>query len=302
MSNELALYGKCDSFEEIMKMGDLIAKSGMCGAANPQQGAVILMTCIGQGITPGEFGRLYHVIQGRPAMRADAMAAEYRKAGGKYKILQNDQDGASVELVCDGNKMVFSLAWEQAQKEMWPWTGKDRKTLKDNWSTPEGRSAMMWARVISRGVRRMMPEIVAGTYTPEEMEDVPQRDQKPKVSDEDFKAAQERLKKQKPDDPIVSEVVDAVVTTNEPEPVEPEAPPEPPAEEPRNEVSEAFESITPTQVDRIKNLYETIPVPGDKQKAALDRRKITSLEEIGHEDAKDMIARLEALAAKKGKK
>jgi hypothetical protein len=297
VSNELALYGKCDSFEEMMKMGDLIAKSGMCGATNAQQGAVILMTCIGQGITPGEFGRLYHVIQGRPAMRADAMAAEYRKAGGKYKILQNDQDGASVELTCDDNKMVFSLAWEQAQKEMWPWTGKDRKTLKDNWSTPEGRAAMMWARVISRGVRRMMPEIVAGTYTPEEMEDIPQKEVKPKVSDEDFKAAQERLKKQKPDDLVVDQVVSAEVTTNEPE-----APAKPPAEEPRNEVEEAFESITPTQIDRIKNLYETIPVPADKQAAALERRKIKSLDEIGHEDAKDMIARLEGLAAKKGKK
>jgi hypothetical protein len=56
-----------------------------------------------------------------------------------------------------------------AQQEKWPF-GKG-KELKTNWSTPIGRQDMLWARVVSRGVRKLAPGVVCGRYTPEEISD-----------------------------------------------------------------------------------------------------------------------------------
>ena len=49
---------------------------------------------------------------------------------------------------------------------------KDGKTYKDNWATPRSRMQMLWARVVSDGVRTMAPEICSGIYTPEETADI----------------------------------------------------------------------------------------------------------------------------------
>jgi hypothetical protein len=94
--------------------------------------------------------------------------AEFRKAGGKHRIIENSVTRAAVELTIDGQSVEFSYDMEDAKR-----TGdcfkSDGKTLKHTWQKrPED---MLWARVISRGVRRMRPEIVAGLYTPEEVAD-----------------------------------------------------------------------------------------------------------------------------------
>lgn len=155
------------SMGDIEAVGKYIAGSGMFGCKNEAQGVVLAMTCHMEGITPIQFNRIYHMIDGKPSMRADAMLAEFNKRGGKHEVLRRDAEEAAVKL----NGVAFSLKWDEAKKEPFVFQ-KDGKTLKTNWASPRARMQMLWARVVSDGVRTVMPEVAAGIYTPEETEDM----------------------------------------------------------------------------------------------------------------------------------
>ena len=167
---EIELYSKIGNpVEAITQLGTRLAKSGMYGCDRAEQGMVIAMTCLTEKKSPMEYLRTYHTINGRPTMRSDRMIAEFVANGGKFKIIHRTADVAEVEMTKDGNAQTFMLTWEDAQKE--PFTKGKGGQIKDNWATPRNRMQMLWARVISDGVRTMAPGVVAGVYTPEELED-----------------------------------------------------------------------------------------------------------------------------------
>lgn len=163
-----ALALPMNTMSEIAKAGELLAQSQLFGALNPAAGFVIAATCHQQGISLMEFQRTYHIVEGRPSMRADAMLAEFRKRGGKVRILKNTMDEAAAEFDFEGQKVVFAYTMDDARR-----TGDcfkiDGKTLKHTWA--KRPDDMLWARLISRAVRRLCPEINAGLYAPEEVAD-----------------------------------------------------------------------------------------------------------------------------------
>jgi len=152
---------------ELVEIGKLLSQSNIFGACNPAAGFVIAATCHQQGISPLEFGRTYHIVDGKPSMRADAMLAEFRKKGGKYKIVENSMTRAAIEATFEGQTLTFAYTIEDGKR-----TGDALKSnghTKDNWvKRPDD---MMWARVVSKMVRRLCPEINAGLYPPEEVAD-----------------------------------------------------------------------------------------------------------------------------------
>ena len=153
---------------ELESAGKLLAQSGMFGVQNAAAGFVIAATCKQQGISLLEFRRTYHIVDGNPSMRSDAMLAEFRKRGGKCRILANDTKEAKAEFEFEGLKKVFAFTIEDAKRIGDCYKG-DGKTMKYNWTKrPED---MLWARLVSRTLRRLCPEIVAGLYTPEEISD-----------------------------------------------------------------------------------------------------------------------------------
>lgn len=153
---------------DLAQVGQAIAQSGMFGINNPSAGLVVAMTCHSQRISLLEFARTYHVIDGKPSMRADAMLAEFRKRGGKYAIVENSTTRAAADFEFEGVKFSGVYAIEDAQRSGDCFKG-DGKTLKHNWQ--HRAENMLWARMVSRSVRLLCPEIVAGIYTPEEVED-----------------------------------------------------------------------------------------------------------------------------------
>lgn len=172
-SGALAVYGRiADPIAAIEKLGQFYHQSGMLGVKTPGAGAVLALSCMCDGITPLEFKRTYHIMHdGNVSMRADAMLSEFRSRGGKYKILARTPERAEIELSYEGNTEKFAITIEDAKAERYYWS-KDRKTPKDNWSTPRSVMQMLWARVVSDGVRTVCPEAVAGTYAPEELENI----------------------------------------------------------------------------------------------------------------------------------
>lgn len=163
---------------DLATAGELLAASGMM-VKNAAAGFVVAATCHQQGISLLEFHRTYHIVDGKPSMRADAMLAEFRKAGGRYKITENSVTRAAAEFEFEGQKIDFSFSMQDAMR-----TGDclkaDGKTIKEIWQKrPED---MLWARMVSRAVRRLCPEINAGLYAPEEVVDFASDSQRPAPS------------------------------------------------------------------------------------------------------------------------
>lgn len=171
METGLTIYQKIDNpLAAAEKLGQWMARSGMFGLTSAEQGMVLALTCLSEGITPVAFKRRYHLIDGNLSMRSDAMLAEFRMAGGKHQIISRTPDLAAISLTMDGLTAEFRFSWTEAQAEPYV-RAKDGKTLKRNWSTPRGRTQMLWARVVSDAVRAVAPEIVAGVDCPEEVAD-----------------------------------------------------------------------------------------------------------------------------------
>ncbi len=167
---EIELYSKLQNpIEAIDRIGEMFARSGMFNLDRIEQGKLLAMACLTERKSPIQILREYHVIEGRLCDPADSMLAKFRDRGGRHKIICRTPDRAEVELTTkDGETQRFSLTWDEVQKE--PFVhGKDG--FKKNWRTPRARMQTMWARVVSDGIRAMVPEIVAGIYTPEEIED-----------------------------------------------------------------------------------------------------------------------------------
>ena len=168
--SELTIYKQIsDPVSAIATIGKSIAQSQIFGCQNEAQGQVIALECMVRGLPPLSLAEQYHLFQGKLSMKSDAMLDGFEKAGGEYEIKEYSSEVCEIIFKRGKHKLAIRITWEDAQKEPWPY-GKESK-LKPTWATPIGRQDMLWARVVSRGVRRLAPGVVCGRYTPEEIQD-----------------------------------------------------------------------------------------------------------------------------------
>ncbi len=170
------------SMQDIVAAGHLVAQSGMLGVTNPAEGFIVVATCIQEGMSLLKFSERYNVICGRCSMKAEAMLANLLDLGGSYKVISRTAESAAIEVKYRDASFTARLDWADAQKETYT-RQKDGRTLKDNWSTPRRRMQMLWARVVSDGVRTVCPNATRGTYTPEEIQDFEPRE--PRIINDD---------------------------------------------------------------------------------------------------------------------
>lgn len=155
------------NMSEFLSLAEQFEKSGMFGCTQPGQGAVILSTCQSEGISPFEFMNTYHLIENRPSMKADAMLAKFMQAGGKYKVLSFSKEKAEGHFAFGDNEITIDLTIKDAQESGLTHNAKGQ--WKNNWKNFPRQ--MLWARVVSTAIRLVAPQIVAGIYTPEEVQD-----------------------------------------------------------------------------------------------------------------------------------
>ena len=154
------------------RMASAIAKSGLFGLKSPDQVLALMAVAQAEGRHPGSVARDYHIIQGRPALRADAMLARFQQAGGTVHWLKYADDEVKAEFSHpQGGSLTLS------------WTLKQAREIglagKDNWKNYP--RAMLRARVISEGIRTVYPGVLTGEYTPEEVMDFTPAQTMPKV-------------------------------------------------------------------------------------------------------------------------
>jgi hypothetical protein len=73
MSNELV------PFQDQERMANAIAKSGLFGMKDPVAVLALMAVAQAEGRHPASVAKDYHLIQGRPALKADAMLARFQK-------------------------------------------------------------------------------------------------------------------------------------------------------------------------------------------------------------------------------
>ena len=147
----------------LMPIGDIQAMSkaispSLFALKNESEVFTLMMLGQADGIHPITALRRYHIINGRPAMKAEAMLACFLEAGGKVKWLNRTDEAVEAEFSVNGDSPV-KIRWDSARVKKAQITGNHQKFPMQ----------MLTARVISEGVRLVMPQVVTGIYTPEEV-------------------------------------------------------------------------------------------------------------------------------------
>jgi hypothetical protein len=151
------------AMSDLERMAQSMVKSRLFGIENVEQAVTLMLVAQAEGLHPATAARDYHIIQGRPSMKADAMLAKFQQAGGVVEWHDYTD-----------TKVSGAFRHPQSPKPvMIEWTMEMAKRIglatKDNWR--KYPRAMLRARVISEGVRTCYPSIATGIYTPEEVQD-----------------------------------------------------------------------------------------------------------------------------------
>jgi hypothetical protein len=151
-------------FEQQRTLAQAFVQSGLFGVKNEHQALALMALCEAEGMHPARAVQEFHIVQGRPAMKADAMLARFQKAGGKVDWHDySDTKVSGTFSHSQGGSVRIEWTFEQAKKI--------GLTGKDNWKNYP--RAMLRARCISEGVRTVFPGIAQGMYTVEEAHDMP---------------------------------------------------------------------------------------------------------------------------------
>ena len=155
------------SVDQVERMALAVAKSGLFGVKTPDQAMALMLIAQAEGMHPAIAARDYHVINGRPTLRADAMLARFQQAGGRVEWGEYTD-----------RKVVGTFTHPQGGSVRIEWT-TDMAVSAGLTRNPTWKSyprQMLRARCISEGIRTIYPGVAIGTYTPEEAEDMaPQR-------------------------------------------------------------------------------------------------------------------------------
>ena len=188
MANDLTLT-------DMGNMAKAFAQSGFFGYKNSSEAFTLMCLAQANGLHPAKAAERYHIIQGRPAMKADAMLAAFQESGGKVRWVKRTEKECTLHLEHpQGGEL--DVTWTMARAQAAGLTGKQ------TWK--QYPTQMLSARCVSEGVRALYPACLCGMYTPEE------------VADFDTKPAPQQTACEVVDDNVAVEFV-----CEEPEPTEP---------------------------------------------------------------------------------
>ena len=204
---------------DVFKIGKALAQAHFMGARNAAEGVLALKVI--QEVGAVRANERYHLMMGRLSKRADAICADFLKAGGTYKIIRRDADCA--ELVAsygDTKDMTFRVTWEDAQEEPFVYAGnqseqlaelekpRSQRKIQANYLTPRKRMQMLWARLVSDMGRALCPQACEGMYPPEVVKDFAELNCRPSVPSDASNA---------PDGPDTSGTINAEYTVEDDE-------------------------------------------------------------------------------------
>lgn len=159
------VYDRVDPMQFIDEMGKQFMQAGIC--TKEAEGKVLALACLCERKNPFEIKRRFHIISGNMSMRSDVQLAEFRMAGGKHRWIDDGTKGgsdakATIELTFEGQTIQSSYSMADMRQA---------QLFKSGGGWDKNPANMLRARATSNGIKMLAPEISAGLYTPEEIED-----------------------------------------------------------------------------------------------------------------------------------
>ena len=153
------------AFNDLDRMARAIAASGLFGMKTPEQAIALCLLAQAEGLHPATAARDYHIINGRPAMTADAILARFQAAGGVVQWEEFTEQRVAG---------YFSHPKACPKPVLIDWTIQKATELgltsKQTWK--QFPRAMLRARCASEGVKATYPGVISGVYTPDEAEEM----------------------------------------------------------------------------------------------------------------------------------
>ncbi len=149
-------------FNDIERMAKAISSSSLFGVKTADQAVALMLVAQAEGMHPAIAATHYHVINGRPTLKADAMLSRFQAAGGKVNWTVYTDD------VVTG---VFSHPQGGSVSVEWSVAKAQQAGLTKNPTWRQYPRQMLRARCISEGIRTVYPGVTVGVYTPEEVQD-----------------------------------------------------------------------------------------------------------------------------------
>lgn len=149
------------SMSDIERVALAIAKGGLFGSKDPNAVLTLCLLAQAEGQHPAVVFRDYHIIQGRPAKKADAMLRDFINAGGHVEWHQLDDTKADATFTHPSGSARIDWTLERAKKAQLTtpmWSKYPRQMLR--------------SRVISEGVRTVYPGATSGLYEENEVRDI----------------------------------------------------------------------------------------------------------------------------------
>jgi hypothetical protein len=164
--------------QDIERMALAVAKSGLFGVKTADEAMALMLIAQAEGQHPAIAARDYHIIQGRPALKADAMLARFQNSGGKVQWEDyTDERVSGVFSHPSGGSITVTWTIDQA---------KHIGLVKPSSGWHKYPRAMLRSRCISEGIRAVYPGCVVGTYSVEEVQDFddkPSKTAAPEIKD-----------------------------------------------------------------------------------------------------------------------
>lgn len=152
------------SFDQMERMAQSVAKSQLFGMKTPEQALALMLVAQAEGRHPASVASEYHIIQGRPALKADTLLARFQSVGGKVEWTEYTDTKVAGLFSHPSSPRPVLIDWDINRAKL---AGLQAK---DNWKNYP--RAMMRARCISEGVRTCYPGVAVGMYTVEEVADM----------------------------------------------------------------------------------------------------------------------------------
>lgn len=147
-------------FDQISQMAKAIAESKLFGIQTPAQALALGLLCQAEGRHPAEAARDYHIINGKPSLKSEAMLARFQQAGGKVDWHEYTHETVSG---------TFTHPQGGSLKVSWTMQDATRAGLTGNPTWKKFPRQMLKARCISEAVRGIFPGVLSGLYAPEEV-------------------------------------------------------------------------------------------------------------------------------------
>lgn len=147
---------------ERSQLANALAKSGMIPQKTPEAALAVMLKGFELGIAPMQAFASIHLISGKPTLSADLMVAiAVQRAGVRLRVVEQTPQKCVIVFSRPGwTDYTSSFTIEEARAA----------ELLSNPSWKKYPRAMLAARCKANGSRMIAPDVLAGMYTPEEMD------------------------------------------------------------------------------------------------------------------------------------